>query len=64
MLSKTDQTKSNRLRPVEDMDLYDQNIVVRFDKAEYKKRQDFVREYECCQICGEYGNLDTPHFTG
>ena len=29
------------------------NKPVRFNKAEYKKRQDFVREKEVCQVCEE-----------
>lgn len=51
----------NRLRPVEDMDLFDEKLVVRFPKDEYRKRQNFIKEYETCQVCEESQDLDTPH---
>lgn len=53
--------KHKKLRDCEEIDLFDENIVVRFPKEEYKRRQDFVLAYGTCQICEESTDLDTPH---
>ena len=50
-----------KLRPVEDQDLLDENIVVRFPKEELKKRFMWVSELGACQVCDVSWELDIPH---
>ncbi len=39
----------------------DLSLVVRFDKAELRKRVEFVLEKDVCQVCEESHDLDYPH---
>lgn len=52
---------TDRLRPVEDMDLFDKSIMVRFGKDELRKRVYFILNKEVCQICDISYDLDYPH---
>lgn len=72
MLTKKQQTSSNRIKPKpsmknkkkitdEDVDLLDKSIVVRFDKIEMQKRNEFVSQLGPCQVCDESYDLDIPH---
>ena len=56
---------ANRLRPVEDMDLMDKTITVRFDKDELRDRVYFILNLNdgVCQVCDTNGDLDYPHHT-
>ncbi|NOQ31822.1 MAG: hypothetical protein GQ570_11930 [Helicobacteraceae bacterium] len=39
------------------------DVPVRFNEAEYKERQDFIKSLGICQVCDDSTNLDTPHHT-
>lgn len=55
----------NRLRPVEDMDLFDKSLTIRFNTEELRKRVYFVLNQNdgVCQVCEVSRDLDYPHHT-
>lgn len=64
MLSKQQQTSSNRIKPkakIKKSGIKDDTKAVRFNPTEYKERQDFILSKEVCQVCEVSYDLDTPH---
>lgn len=59
MYSKKDQL-SKRV-DASTINLYDKNIIVRFNKKQLNERVQFLLNKQVCQVCEESYNLDYPH---
>ena len=59
-LPRSQQLKKNK-KSFSDADLLDETQTIRFDKKEYRKRQDFVFNIGVCQVCENSYNMTTPH---
>lgn len=57
--------EANKINPIEDMNLFDKSITVRFDKKELQRRVYFVLNLNdgVCQVCESSRDLDYPHHT-